>query len=212
MGKIGKWQILFWGAPKSPWTGAIATNLKMLVPWKESYDKPRQHIKKQKHHFANKGPSSQSFGFSISHVWMWELFHREGWTPKNLCFQTVALQKTLECPSDNKEIKPVNLKGNQPWIFFGKTDAKAEAPVRWTPDAKSWLIRKAPDARKDWGQEEKEMIEDEMVGWHHRLKGNEFEQTPGDSKEQESLACYSAWVQRVGHNLATEQWKQDLEG
>ena len=129
MGKQWKqWQILFWGAPKSPWTVATATNLKMLVPWKESYDKARQHIKKQKHHFVNKDPSSQSFGFSSSHVWMWELFHKESWTPKNLFFQTVVLEKTLECPSDSKDIKPVNPKGNQPWIFIGRTDAKAEAP------------------------------------------------------------------------------------
>jgi len=101
----------------------------MLAPWKESYDKPRQHIKKQRHHFADKGPSSQSYGFSSSHVQMWELDHREGWAPKNWCFQIVVLEKTLEIPSDCKEIKPVNPQGNQPWIFIGRTDNVAETPV-----------------------------------------------------------------------------------
>ena len=99
----------------------------MLVPWKESYDKPRQHIEKQRHHFANKGPSSQSYGFSSSHVWRWELDHKEGWVPKNWCFWTMVLEKTLESSLDCMEIKPVNPKGNQPWIFIGRTDA--EAPV-----------------------------------------------------------------------------------
>ena len=109
-----QWQILFWGAPKSPWTVATATNLKMLVPWKESYDKARQHIKKQKHHFVNKDPSSQSYNFSSSHVWMWELDYKESWVLKNWCFWNVVLEKTIESPLNIKEIKPVILKGNQP--------------------------------------------------------------------------------------------------
>ena len=100
----------------------------MLAPWKKSYDQPRQHIKKQRHHFANKGPSSQSYGFSSSHTWIWELDHKEGWAMKNWCFWTAVLEKTLESPLDCKEIKPVNSKGHQPWIFTGRTDAKAEAP------------------------------------------------------------------------------------
>ena len=125
----------------------------MHAPWKESYDKPRQHIKKQRHHFANKVSSSQSYGFSSSHARMWELDHKEGWAPKNWCFQTVVLEKTLESPLDCKEIKPVHPKGNQSWIFIGRTDA--EAPIVWLPDANSWFIGKDPDAGKDWRQEEK---------------------------------------------------------
>ena len=152
----------------------------MPAPWKKSYDQPRQHIKKQTCHFANKDPYSQSYGFSSSHVWMWELDHNEGWAPKNWCFWTVVLKKTFESPLDSKEIKPVNPKGNQPWILIGSTDA--EAPVLWPPDAKSWLIGKDPDAGKDWRQEERGMTEDEMVGWHNQLNGHEFEQSQGDSE------------------------------
>ena len=114
----------------------------MLAPWKKSYDQPRQHIKKQKYSFANKGPSSQSYIFSNSHVWIWELDYKESWAPKNWCFWTVVLQKTLQSPLDCKEIKPVNPKGNQSWIFIGRTDAEAETPIVWPPDAKSWLIGK----------------------------------------------------------------------
>ena len=122
-----------------------------------------------------------------------ELDHKEGWVPKNWCFWTVMWEKALESLSDCQEIKPVNLKGNQPWIFTGRTDAEAEAPVAWPPDAKSWLIGKDPDAGNDWRQEEKGMTEDKMVGWHHRLNGHEFEKTPGDSEGQGSLVCYSPW-------------------
>ena len=107
-------------------------------PWKESYDKPRKHIKKQSHHFANKGPSNQSHSFTSSHVQMWELNHKEGWAPKNQCFRIVLLEETLENPLDNKEIKLVNPKGNQPWTSTGRTDAEAEAPILWPPDEKSW--------------------------------------------------------------------------
>ena len=121
----------------------------------ESYDKLRQHIKKQRHHFVNKGPSSQSYVFFSSHVRMWELGHKEVWAPKNWCFETVVLEKMLESPLDSKEIKPVNPKGNQPWIFIGSTDAEVEAPIVWPPDAKSQFIRKDPDAGKDWRQEKK---------------------------------------------------------
>ena len=116
--------------------------------------KPRQHIKKQRHHFANKGLYSQNYGFSSSHVQMWELDHKEGWVLKNWCFQIVVLEKILESPLDSKEIKPVNPMGSQPWVFIGMTDA--EAPIFWPSDAKSQLIGKDPDAGKNWGQEEKE--------------------------------------------------------
>ena len=122
------------------------------------------NIKKQRHHFADKGPYSQSHGFFSSHVQMWELDHKEGWAPKNWCFQRVVLEKTSESPLDSKEIKPVNPKRNQCWIFTGRTDAETKAPILWATDVKSWTTGKDPDAGKDWGQEEKEMAEDEMVG------------------------------------------------
>jgi len=147
----------------------------MLAPWKKSYDKLSQYIKKQRHYFGNKGLSSQSYDFSSSHVWTWKLNHKESWVPKNLCFWTMVLEKTLESPLDCKEIKPVTPKGNWFWIFIGRTDAEAEAPLLWPPDAKGWLIWKDPDAGKDWRQEEKGMTEDEMVGWHHLLNRHEFE-------------------------------------
>ena len=119
-------------------------NWKTLVPWKKNYDKSIQCIREQRHYFADKCLSSQSCGFSSSHVWMWELDHKESWAPKNWCFWTVVLEKTLENPLDNKEIKPVNPKGNQSWIFIGRTDAEAETPILWPPDAKNWLTG------KDW--------------------------------------------------------------
>ena len=148
----------------------------MLAPWKKNYDKPRQCIKKKRCYFANKGPSSQSYDFSSSHVWMWELDYEESWVPKNWRFWPVVLEKTLESPLDCKEIQPVHPEGNQSWIFIGRTDAKAETPILWPPDAKNWLIGKDPDAGTDWRQEEKGTTEDEMVGWHHRLNGHAFEQ------------------------------------
>ena len=147
----------------------------MLAPWKKSYDQPRQCIKKQRHYFANKGLSSQSYGFSSSHEWMWKMDHKESWVLKNWCFWTVVLEKTLESPLDCKEIQPVHPKGNQSWIFTGRPDAEDETSILWPPVAKSWLIWKDPDAGKDWRQEEKVMTEDEVVGWHRRLNGHEFE-------------------------------------
>ena len=146
----------------------------MLAPWKKSFDQPRQHIKKQKHYFANKGLSTQSYGFSSSHVWMWELDYKESWALKNWCFWTVVLEKTLESSLDSKDIEPVNPKGNQSWIFIGRTDAEAETPILWPPAVKNWLIGKDPDAGKDWRWEEKGMTEDEMVGWYHQLNGHEL--------------------------------------
>ena len=116
----------------------------MLTPWKKSYDQPRQDVKKQRHYFVSKGPSSQSYGFSSSHEWMWELDHKEGWALKNCCFWTVVLEKTLESPLDYKEIKLVNPEGNQSWIFTGRTDAEAEIPILWPPDVKNWLIGRRP--------------------------------------------------------------------
>ena len=163
----------------------------MLTPWKKSHDQPRQHVKKQRHYLTNKGSPSQSYGFFISHVWMWELDYKKSWVLKNWPFWTVVLEKILESPLDCKEIKPVNLTENQSWIFVGRTDAEAETPILWPPDVKNWLIWKDPDAGKDWRQKEKGMTEDEMVGWYHRLDGHEFEQALGVGDGQGSLECYS---------------------
>ena len=165
----------------------------MLAPWKESYDQARQHIKKQRHYFANKGPSSQGYGFSSGHVWMSELDYIESWVLNNWCFWTVELEKTLESPLDCKEIQPVHPKGDESWVFIGRTDFEAETPILWPPDAKSWLIWKDPDAGKDWGQEEKEMTEDEMVGWCHWLNGHGFGWTPGDGDGQGGLPWCGSW-------------------
>ena len=128
----------------------------MLAPWNKNYDQPRQLIKNQSHYFANKGASSQSYGFSSSHIWMWELDHKESWAPKNWCFWTVMLEKTLESPLDCKEIQPVSPRGNQSWLFTGRTDAEAETSILWPPDVKNWLVGKNPDAGKDWWQGERD--------------------------------------------------------
>ena len=179
-----------------PWTK------KMLAPWKKSYEQPTQYIKKQRHYFSDKSPSSQCYGFSNNHVWMWELDHKDSWALKKWCFWTVVLEKTLERPLDCKEIKPVNPKGNQSWILIGRTDA--EAPILWPPNAKNLLIGKDPDAQQDWSQEEKRTTEDEMVGWHHWLDGPDFGQAPGVGDGQGSLACCSPWGCRVGYSWVTE--------
>ena len=148
---------------------------------------------------------TQSCGFSTCHIWIWEVNHKKGWASKNWCFQTVVLEKTLESSLDSREIKPINPKGNQPWIFTGRTDAKAEAPILWPPDAKKWLIGKGPDAGKDWGQEEKWTTEDEMVGWHHWFNGHEFKQTLKLVKNREAWSAVVHDLQRVGHNWTAEQ-------
>ena len=150
----------------------------------------KQHIKKQRHYFANQGLLyHQSYGFSSSHVWMWELKHKESWALKNWSFWTVMLEKTLKSPLDCKEIKPVNPKEDKSWIFIGRTDAESEALILWPPDAKSQLIRKDPDAEKDWRQEEKGAKENERVGWHHRLDGHEFEKALGVGEGQGETWC-----------------------
>ena len=173
-GNSGNSETLYFWAPKSLQMVTAAMKLKD-APWKKSYDQPRHHIKKQRHYFANKGPSSQGYGFSCGHVWMWELDYKESWALKNWCFWTVVLEKTFESPLDRKGIQPVNPKGNQSWIFTGRTDAEAETPILWLLDVKNWLIWKDPDSGKDWRWEKKGMTEDEMVGLHHLLNGHEFE-------------------------------------
>ena len=145
---------------KTTVNGDCSHEIKTLAPCKKHCDQPRQHIKKQRHYFTDKGPSSQSYGFSRGHVWLWELGQKENWGPKNWCFWTVVLEKTLESASNCKEIQPVHPKGNKSWIFIGRTDAEAEAPILWPPDAKSWLNGKDPDAGKGWRQKDKGMI-----GW-----------------------------------------------
>ena len=131
--------------------------------------------------------------FSSSHVWMWELDYKESWAPKNWCFWTVVLEKTLESPLDCKEIQPDHPKGDRSWVFIGRTDVEAETPILWPPDAKSWLIWKDPDVGKDWGQEEKGTTENEMAGWHHRLNGHGFGWTPGIGDGHGGLACRGPW-------------------
>ena len=153
----------------------------------------QDNVKNQRYHFAYKSPYSQSYGFSSSHEWMWELGYKESWASKIWLFWTVVLEKTLESPLDCKEIKPLNPKGNQSLILTGRIDAEAEAPILWPPDLKHWLTGKDPDAGKDWRQEEKGTTEDGMVGWHHWLYGHKFEQALGVGDGQGNLACCSPW-------------------
>ena len=182
----------------------------MLTPWKKSHDQPRQHIKKQRHYFANKDPSRQAYGFSCGHVWMWELDYKESWAPKNWCFWTVVLKKTLESSLDCKEIQPVHPKGNQSWIFIGRTDAEAETPILWPPDEKNWLIGKDPNAGKDWRWEEKGTREDEMDGWHHWLTGHGFGWTLGVGDGQGGLASCGSWGHKESDMTEQLNWLKRL--
>ena len=155
----------------------VGLNLSNLeICWKKisTFEGPRQHIKKQRHYFASKGPSSQGCSFSSSHIWRWELDCKESWVPKNWCFWTVVSEKTLESPLDCKEIQPVHPKGDHSWVFIGRTDAEAETPILWPSDVKSWLIWEDPDAGNDWRREE-EKTEDEMLDWHLWVNGHELE-------------------------------------
>ena len=214
-GPITSWQIdgsnvrlYFWGLQNhcrwwlQPW------NWKILVPWKKSYDQPRQHIKKKRHYFASKGPSNQSYGFSSNHVWMWELDYKD-WAPKNWCFLTVVLEKTLDSPLDYKEIQPGSPKGNQSWIFIGRTAAEAETPIVWPPVVKNWLFGKDPDSGKDRRQEMKGTTEDEIVGWHHRLNGHEFEQPLGVGDGQGGLACCESWGRKESDTTERLNWTEE---
>ena len=182
----------------------------MLTPWKKSYDQARQHIKKQIHYFVNKGPSSQGYGFSRGHVWMWELDCKESWAPINWCFWTMVLEKTLGSPLDCKEIQPVHSKGDQSWVFIRRTGVEAEILVLWPPDAKSWLIWKVTDAGRDWGQEEKGTTEDEMAGWHHWLDGRESEWTLGVGDGQGGLACCGSWGRKESDTTERLNWTELL--
>ena len=174
----------------------------------KSYDQPRQHVEKQRYYFADKGLSSQGYGFSSGHVWMWELDCEESWALKNWCFWTVVLEKTLESPLDHKEIQLVHSKVDQSWVFIGRTDAKAETPILWPPHEKSWLTGKDSDAGRDWGQEEKWTTEDEMAGWHHQLDGREFEWTPGVADGQGGLARCDSWGRKDSDRTEPLNWTE----
>ena len=155
---------------------------------------------------VNKDPSSQGYGFSSSHVWMWELDCEESWAPKNWCFWTVMLEKTLESPLDCKENQPVHSKRDQSWVFFGRNDAKVETPVFWPPHVKNWLIGKDSDAGRDWGHKEKWMTEDEMAGWHHWVDGYESEWTPGVANGQGGLVCCDSWGCKESDTIEQLNW------
>ena len=157
-------------------------------------------LKSKRHHFVDKGPYSQGYGLSRSHIWFWDLDHKECRAPQNWCFWTVMLEKTLESPLDCKEVKSVNVPGNQPWILIRRIEA--EALILWLPDMNSWLTGKDPDARKNWRQKTTTATEDEMAGLHHQYNGHELGQTPGDGVGQGGLACCRHGVRNV---LATEQ-------
>ena len=180
----------------------------MLAPWKKSYDQFRQHVKKQRHYFANKGPSSQGYGFSSGHVWMWELDYKESWVLKNWWLWTVVLEKTLESPLNCKEIQPVHPKGDQSWMFIARTDVAVENPIFWSPDVKTWLFGKDPDAGKDWGQEEKGTTQDDMVGWHHQLDGHGLGWTAGVGDGQGGLACCGSWGHKESDTTKRLDWTE----
>ena len=165
-------------------------------------------MQKQRHYFANKGPSSQGYGFSGGHVWMWELDCEESWAPKNWCFWTMVLEKTLESPLDYKEIQSVHSEGDQSWVFFGRTDATAETPILWPPHVKSWLIGKDSDAGRDWGQKEKRTTEDEMAGWYHRLNGYEFVWSLGVGGGQGGLVCCNSWGRKESDTTERLSWTE----
>ena len=200
-------QTLFSSAPKSLQVVTAAMKLKDACSWKKSYDQPRQHVKKQTLLCQQRSILS-SLWFSSGHVWMWELDCEESWAPKNWCFWTVVLAKTLESPLDCKEVQPVHSEGDQPWDFFGRNDAKAETPVLWPPHVKSWLIGKDSDAGRDWGQGQKGTTEDEMGGWHHCLDGRESEWTPGVGDGQGGLACCDSWGCKESDMTARLNWTE----
>ena len=171
-----QWQTLFWGGSKTTADGDCSHDIKRrLLLGRKAMSNLDRMLKSGDITLPTKVRLVKSYGFSSSRVWMWELDHQESWAPKKRCFWTVVVEETLESPLDCKEIQPVHPKGDQSWVFTGRTGAEAEAPILWPPDAKNWLAGKAPDAGRDWRQEEKGTAEDKMVGWHHRLNGHEFE-------------------------------------
>ena len=180
----------------------VATKLKNACSLKRKLDKPRRCIKKQRHHFANKGPYSQSYGFSSSHVWIWELDYKEGWLLKNWCFWIMVLEKTLDSPLDCKEIKPVNPKENQPWTFTGRTDAEVETLIRWPSDVKSRLIGKDPDL----GKIESKRRGGQWMRWLDSPSLTQWTWIWANSWERgKDMACWSPWDHKEQLNT---QWKQ----
>ena len=167
-------------------------------------------MKKQRHYFAKNVVSSQSYGFSSGHVQMWVLDYKESWVPKSWCFWIVVLENTLESSLDCKESQTVHPKGDQSWIFTGKIDVTAETPILWPSGSKNWLLGKDPDAGKDWKQEEKGMTEEEMVGWHHRHNGHEFEKALEGSDGQGSLACCNPWGYKESDTTEWMNWSSWL--
>ena len=189
-----RWAQLY-GSLSSLWH-CLSLGLEWKLTFSSPVDKPRQHIKKQRHHFANKGLYNQSYGFSSSHVWMWEWDHKEGWVLKSWCFWTVVLEETSARRSNQSILKEISPE-------YSLEGSMLKLQLLWPPDAKSQFIWKNPDAGKDWRQEEKGTGEDEMVGWHHWLNGHEFEQPPGDGEGQGNLACWSLW----GRKLSDTTWQ-----
>ena len=193
-----QWQTIFLGSKITPGGDCSHEIKRCLLPGRKAMTNLDSILKSRD--IADKGPSRQSYGFSSSRVWMWELDYKESWVLKNRCFWTAVLEKTLESPLDCKEIQPVHPKGNKSWIFIGKTNTEAETPILWPPDVKNWLTGKNPDAGKDWRQEEKGMTEDEMVGCHHWLDSVSL------SKLRELVMDREAWC-TVVHGVA-KSWTQ----
>ena len=201
-----QWQTLFSWAPKSLQMVIAAMKLKDSCSLEEKLW-PAYTVLKSRD-ITDKGQYRQSYDSFSSHVWMWELDYKESWAATNWCFWTVVLEKTLKSPLDSKEIQPVHPKGNQFWMFIGRTDVESETPIFWPPDEKNWLTGKDPDARKDWRQEEKGTTEDEMIGWHHWLDGHEFEKTPGVGDGQGGLACFDWWGHKESDMTERLNWTE----
>ena len=180
----------------------------MLAPLKKAYKKPRPHIEKQRHHFADKGLYSQSYGFSSSRIWIWELDNKESWELKNWCFWTVVLEKTFESPLDFKNIKSINPKGNKSWIFIGRTDAEAETPILWPPDRKIWFIGKDPNAGKDQRQEEKRATRMRWLDSIIESMYMSLEQVLEVGDGQGSLACCSPWGRKQSDKTEQLNWTE----
>ena len=208
MGKQRKqWLTLFFWAPKSLQIVIAAMKLRHLLLGKKVMTN-LDSILKRDITLPTKVRLVKVMGFSSGRVWMWELDCKESWAPNYWCFWTVVLEKTLQSPLECKEIQLVHPEGDQSWVFIGRTDVEAETPILWPPDTKSWLIGKDPDAGKDWGQEEKGMTEDEMVGWHHRLNGHGFGCTPRVGDGQGGLACCSSWGRKASDMTEQLNWTE----